>query len=153
MSGKNKKIRGWCNHCGVASYSAHREPNSQEKQEYRKCGIILKPSDRLCNECGEILKPLESITPEEKAMVDMQDWFAEVCRSGKNGPSPGGASAMLGCHRSMIDRLVEMGVLEKSEFSFKGQKLIIISQRSLEKAKENRKQTGNWTGHPVHRGA
>ena len=136
MSGKNKKIRGWCGNCGGASY-----------------GIQQSHGKWICHECGDKLKPLDCISPEEKAMVEMQDWFAEVCRSGKNGPSPGGASAMLGCHRSMIDRLVEMGILEKSEFSFKGQKLIIISQRSLEKAKENRKQTGNWTGHSVHRGA
>ena len=134
MTVKKKKFRGWCINCGTAHYGA--------------------PSNyRVCEVSGEILKPLESITPEEKAMVDMQDWLAEICKSGKNGPSPGGAATELGCHRSMIDRLVGMGILEKSEFSFKGQKLIVISKRSLEIAKENRKKTGNWTGHPVHRGA
>lgn len=85
-------------------------------------------------------------------MVSMQDWFADVCKNEKNGPSPQDAARELGCHRSMIDRLIGLGVLEKSEFGFKGQKLIIISQRSLEKAKENRARTGNWTGFPVRKG-
>lgn len=151
MTGKKKKFRGWCGQCGVASYGVG-NLTSADKKVYKECGVELKPSDRVCRECGTILKPLESITPEEKAMVDMQDWFAKVCKSGKNGPSPGEAAKELGCHRSMIDRLVEMKILEKSEFSFKGQKLIIISKRSLAVAKENRKKTGNWTGHPVHRG-
>ena len=133
MTGKKKRFRGWCINCGTAHYGT-------------------PSNNRICEVSGEILKPLDSITPEEKAMVDMQDWLAAVCKSGKNGPSPGGAAKELGCHRSMIDRLVGMGILEKSEFSFKGQKLIVISKRSLEIAKENRKKTGNWTGHPVHRG-
>ena len=86
-------------------------------------------------------------------MADMQAWFAKVCRSGLNGPSPTMAAEQLGSSRSMIDRLVERKVLEKSEFSFKDRTVVIISRRSLEKAKENRELTGNWTGHPVRRGA
>jgi hypothetical protein len=82
----------------------------------------------------------------------MQDWFEQVCKGGLNGPSPGGAAMALGCHRSMIDKLVGMGVLERSEFDFKGQKLVVISSRSIRKAKENREQTGNWTGFAVRRG-
>jgi hypothetical protein len=106
-----------------------------------------------CRECGDTLKPLSELTDEERAMVDMQAWFAKVCREGHNGPSPIGAAEELQCSRSMIDRLVERGVLEKSEFSFKDRKVVIISRRSIEVAKENRLRTGNWTGHPVRRGA
>jgi hypothetical protein len=99
------------------------------------------------------LKPLSELTEEEKAMVDMQEWFAKVCRNDLNGPSPIGAAEELGCSRSMIDRLVERGVLEKSEFSFKDRKVAIISRGSIGRAKENRLRTGNWTGHPVRRGS
>jgi hypothetical protein len=53
----------------------------------------------------------------------------------------------------MIDRLVERGVLEKSEFRFKDRKVVIISRGSIARAKENRLRTGNWTGHPVRRGS
>ncbi len=90
---------------------------------------------------------------EERAMADMQKWFAKVCQDDLNGPSPIGAAEELCCSRSMIDRLVERGVLEKSEFTFKDRSVIIISRRSILKAKENRLRTGNWTGHPVRRGA
>jgi hypothetical protein len=103
--------------------------------------------------CGDTLKPFSELAEEERAMVDMQEWFAKVCRNRLNGPSPALAAEQLGCSRSMIDRLVERGILEKSEFLFKERSVIIISRRSLEKAKENRSRTGNWTGHPVRRGA
>jgi hypothetical protein len=93
------------------------------------------------------------LSEEERAMADMQEWFAKVCRNDLNGPSPIGAAEELRCSRSMIDRLVERGVLEKSEFSFKDRKVVIISRRSVEVAKENRLRTGNWTGHPVRRGS
>ena len=133
--------RGWCSHCGGASHGVMMHVAK------------MKPSRWWgCRDCGSPLKTLAEMSPEEKAIVEMQDWFANVCRSGLNGPSPQDAARELGCHRSMIDRLIGLGVLEKSEFAFKGQKLIIISQRSLTKAEENRKRTGNWTGFPVRRG-
>jgi hypothetical protein len=53
----------------------------------------------------------------------------------------------------MVDRLVSLGVLEKSKFEFKGQKVVIISRRSVEVARQNRVKTGNWTGSPVRKGA
>jgi len=127
--------RGWCAYCGAAC-----------RRDRSQAGKLV------CSACGSDMVPLDTISAEDRAMVEMQDWFAEVCRNGKNGPSPQDAAKSLGCHRSMVDRLVGMGVLEKSEFCFKGQKLIIISQRSLDTARENRERTGNWTGHPVRRG-
>lgn len=133
-----KSVRGWCSHCGGVSYA--------ERKETRTGGLT-------CQVCGDTLKPLNELSEEEKAMADMQAWFAKVCRNGVNGPSPTMAADQLGCSRSMIDRLVERGILEKSEFSFKDRTVVIISRRSLEKAKENRLRTGNWTGHPVRRGS
>lgn len=132
-----KQKRGWCGNCGDAV-----PWSSSDDVEEGTCGV-----------CGSDLRPLETLTEDERAVVEMQDWFEDVCKRGQNGPSPGGAANMLGCHRSMIDKLVNMGVLERNEFDFKGQKLVVISSRSIEKAKENRKRTGNWTGHPVNRGA
>jgi hypothetical protein len=135
---KSKKaIRGWCTHCGVLSYAAQK-----------------KESDALtCRVCGDDLKPLHKLSEEEKAMADMQEWFSKVCGDDLNGPSPIGAMEELKCSRSMIDRLVERQILEKSEFSFKDRNVVIISKRSIEKAKDNRMRTGNWTGHSVKRGA
>lgn len=129
-----KREKGWCRECGMVAVAARDE------------------DDWLCEVCGCHLIKLSEVTEDEKAVVEMQQWFAGVCRKGLNGPSPGGAASMLGCSRSMIDRLVERGVLERSEFAFKGQKLVIISRRSLETAKQNRDRTGNWTGSPVRRG-
>lgn len=131
-------VRGWCSNCGGISYGVRKG---------------LKSAALSCQMCGDVLKPFSELAEEEKAMFDMQEWFRKVCRSGLNGPSPTMAAEQLGCSRSMIDRLVERGVLEKSEFRFKDRTVVIISRRSFEKAKENRLRTGNWTGHPVRRGA
>lgn len=133
-----KCIRGWCTNCGGVSTADEREANK---------------GNLYCRECGDDLTPLEKASPEQKAMIEMQEWFTKVCKADLNGPSPMEAAEELGCSRSMIDRLVERNVLEKSEFSFKDRKVVIISRRSVEKAKENRLRTGNWTGHPVRRGA
>jgi hypothetical protein len=105
-----------------------------------------------CPRCGSPLKPTGELTAGEKSAMALQAWFAGVSRKGLDGPSPMRAAAELGCSRSMIDRLVERGVLEKNEFAFKDRNIVIISQRSLEQAKQNREHTGNWTGHPVRRG-
>ena len=137
MKAKNA-MRGWCDYCGGLSHAA--------PQEAKAAGLT-------CQMCGGPLKPLSELTEEEKAMADMRAWFAKVCRSDVNGPSPTMAAEELGCSRSMIDRLVERGILEKSEFRFKDRTVVIISRRSLAKAKENRLRTGNWTGHPVRRGS
>ena len=137
MKAKNA-IRGWCANCGGICHAAPLE---------------AKAAGQTCLVCGGPLKPLSELTEEEKAMADMQAWFVKVCRNGVNGPSPTMAAEELGCSRSMIDRLVERGILEKSEFCFKDRTVVIISRRSLAKAKENRLRTGNWTGHPVKRGA
>lgn len=131
-----RQKRGWCNSCGDAV------PWSSEDID-----------EGVCRLCGSNLRPMETLTEDERAVVEMQDWFEDMCKSGRNGPSPGGAANELGCHRSMIDKLVHMEVLERSEFKFKGQLLVFISSRSIKKAKENRERTGNWTGHPVHRGS
>jgi hypothetical protein len=92
--------RGWCSDCGQACYEH-------------------EPGSMICVICGNDMKSLDSISKDDMALVEMQDWFADVCKNGKNGPSPGGAASELGCHRTMIDRLVGMGILEKSEFNFK----------------------------------
>jgi hypothetical protein len=101
---------------------------------------------------GKAKQQTGAMTAGEKEAVALQTWFARVSRNGMDGPSAVAAAAQLGCSRSMIDRLVERDVLERNEFTFKDRLIVIISQRSLERAKENRERTGNWTGHPVRRG-
>jgi hypothetical protein len=105
-----------------------------------------------CPHCGGPLNPVRAATPGEKELMAFQAWFAEILRKGADGPSATAAAAQLGCHRSMIDRLVDRGILERNEFAFKDRSIVAISQRSLERAKQNRERTGNWTGHPVRRG-
>ena len=131
-------IRGWCGFCGSQSFASQKDSAK---------GKLA------CRVCGGPLKPVNELSDDERAMLEMQVWFAKVCKDGLNGPSQMGAAEELDCSRSMIDRLVERGVLEKSEFNFKDRNVVIISKRSIEKAKENRRQTGNWTGHPVSRGS
>lgn len=130
--------RGWCPNCGAA-----RLPDVKP----------AKNGEKVCRDCGDELFPLDLLSEADQAAVKLQDWFANICRRGLNGPSQSEAAKELGCHRTMIDRLVSMGILERNEFNFKGQKLVIISSRSLAIAKDNRKRTGNWTGFPVRKGS
>jgi hypothetical protein len=61
------------------------------------------------------------------------------------GPSPGGAVAELRCERSMIDKLADRGILEKSIYDRDGHYVVMISARSIKKAKENKAKRGKWT--------
>jgi hypothetical protein len=61
------------------------------------------------------------------------------------GPSPGGAVAELHCDRSMIDKLADCGILEKSVHDRDGHYVVMISERSIKKAKENKTKRGKWT--------
>ena len=61
------------------------------------------------------------------------------------GPSPGGAVAELHCERSMIDKLADRGILEKSIYDRDGHYVVMISARSIKKAKENKAKRGKWT--------
>jgi len=45
----------------------------------------------------------------------------------------------------MIDKLVDRGVLEKSMYDGDGFFVVLISQRSLDRARANKTQTGKWT--------
>lgn len=72
-------------------------------------------------------------------------WMDEVRTSRKWGPSPGGAASELHCDRSMIDKLAERGILEKSVYKKDGHYVVMISSRSIKKAKENKQKRGKWT--------
>jgi hypothetical protein len=45
----------------------------------------------------------------------------------------------------MIDKLAERGILEKSVYDRDGYFVVMISERSVEKAKENKAKRGKWT--------
>jgi hypothetical protein len=92
------------------------------------------------------MKPIRLMTDAEGEVAILQKWLGEVAESGLSGPSPGGAAGELGCSRAMIDQLVDAGVLERTEFNGPSAKIILISARSIEKAKRKRKETGTWTG-------
>lgn len=64
---------------------------------------------------------------------------------GKWGPSPGGAAVQLDCDRSMIDKLCDRRILEKSAYRHEGQLIVMISSRSIKKAGENKEKRGKWT--------
>ena len=123
---KTQDLWGWCGQCG------HAYPIQDELRE--------------CDVCGSELIPIEKLSPDQREMFAMDRWFDGVVSGGLNGPSPGGAATALNCSRAMIDKLVDQGVLERTEYIFKDQKIIFISQRSILKAKENKRKHGQWTG-------
>ena len=45
----------------------------------------------------------------------------------------------------MIDKLSDRGILEKSVYKHDGQYIVMISSRSVKKAKENKAKRGKWT--------
>jgi hypothetical protein len=91
------------------------------------------------------MKRKSELRGDEKSAFVFQAWLDEVWQEGKWGPSPGGAASKLQCDRSMIDKLAERGILEKSVYKYDGQYVVMISSRSIAKAKENKEKRGKWT--------
>lgn len=99
----------------------------------------------VCVRCGEDLIPRERLTKDQRRTFDLQSWSDQIGLKGLMGPSPGGAAADLGCHRSMIDKLSDRGILERSVYDKDGYFVVFISDRSIKQAKSNKKRTGKWT--------
>jgi rRNA maturation endonuclease Nob1 len=97
-----------------------------------------------CPDCGERMVASARMNQTQRDAAAFSAWMAKVIDEGKWGQSPGGAAAELKCSRANIDMLVAAGVLERSDYDMMGGKIIIISQRSVEKAKRNKKETGSW---------
>jgi len=91
------------------------------------------------------MRPKGELNRDEKSAFAFQAWLDDVWMNGKWGPSPGGAASELGCERSMIDKLSDRGILDKSVYKHDGQYIVMISTRSIKKAKENKKKRGKWT--------
>ena len=123
-----ERERGWCHECGHADLSASEAPD------------LL-----ICPACGGEMKPLRNLTKTERSMLAFQDWMDDVHKKDMRGPSPGGAVAELHCERSMIDKLADRGILEKSIYDRDGHYVVMISARSIKKAKENKAKRGKWT--------
>lgn len=120
----------WCPEC------EHHEPTS---------GRVFCPVCQKVEGEKVRLKALSDLGPADLQAVHLQAWSREVRRLGLRGLSPGGAASELGCHRSMIDKLVDAGVLEKSVFDERGHFVVYISKQSIDRAKESKLQTGKWT--------
>ncbi len=103
------------------------------------------PDDPWCPRCGGGLVRYEDLPRSERASYRLDAWQREIHDKGLWGPSPGGAASELRCHRSMIDKLSDMGVLEKSVYDKDGFFIVFISRRSIMKAKANKEKTGKWT--------
>ncbi len=125
-------LKGWCNNCGFV----------------RSATDFSEESEMFCEECGDRMKPTTQMSAGERATSRFMEWMSQVADDGKWGLSPGGAAGELKCSRATIDDLVRRGVLEKSEYNADGHHVILISERSILKAKENKKRTGRWTGYP-----
>ena len=123
-----ERERGWCHECGHAETSASEAPD------------LL-----ICPACGGEMKPLRNLTKTERSMLAFQDWMDDLHKKDLWGPSPGGAVAELHCERSMIDKLADRGILEKSIYDRDGHYVVMISARSIKKAKENKAKRGKWT--------
>jgi hypothetical protein len=123
-----ERERGWCSSCGRAY-----QPDED------------RPEELICPACGSTMKPLPNLTRVERSLLNFQDWQDDVYQRGLWGVSPGGAAGGLGCDRSMIDKLAERGILEKSVYDRDGYYVVMISDRSIRKAKENKEKRGKWT--------
>ena len=121
--------RGWCDECGQAHESVEDAP----------------PDTLTCPVCGGEMKALNRLNKTELRAFHFQEWLGEVHDGGKWGPSPGGAASELGCDRSMVDKLAERGILEKSVYDRDGHYVVMISDRSIKKAKANKAKRGKWT--------
>lgn len=114
------------------------------------CGQTSWPSEggdeRVCAACGSELVPREKLPRRLRKIFDFQSWSNGLSLRGLSGFSPGGAASELGCHRTMVDKLADMGVLERSIYNKDGFYVVEISLRSIDKAIENKKKTGKWTG-------
>lgn len=124
-----ERERGWCKECGQAELSNKSAP----------------PDLLICPLCNGEMKSLNNLTRSERAKLAFQDWMDEVHKADKWGPSPGGAASELRCDRSMIDKLAERGILEKSVYDRDGHYVVMISVRSIKRAKENKNKRGKWT--------
>jgi hypothetical protein len=126
---KPERERGWCRECG------HAEPSHES----------AAPGELICPACGGEMKSLDNLTKSERSALAFQEWMDAVHKANKWGPSPGGAASDLRCDRSMIDKLAERGILEKSVYDRDGHHVVLISDRSIKRAKENKKKRGKWT--------
>jgi rRNA maturation endonuclease Nob1 len=126
---KPERERGWCRECG------HAEPSHES----------APPDVLICPACGSEMKSLENLTKSERSALAFQEWMDGLHRADQWGPSPGGAASELRCDRSMIDKLADRGILEKSVYDRDGHHVVIISDRSIKRAKENKKKRGKWT--------
>ena len=132
--GKERKPVAWCRACEFIVYEGARNEVEQ-----------LEASDWECVQCGDKLTPVAQLSPGERVQVRATVWFRNLRALGLHGVSPGGAASKLGCHRTMIDKLAEMGVLEKSVYDRDGIHMVFISERSIARAKESKRKTGKWT--------
>jgi hypothetical protein len=124
-----ERERGWCEECGHAEFSHESAP----------------PDVMICPACGGEMKLLNDLTKSERIALAFQEWMDELHRKDLWGPSPGAAAADLGCDRSMVDKLADRGILEKSVYDRDGHHVVMISNRSIVRAVENKKKRGKWT--------
>lgn len=128
------------------------------------CGRILSNrfnKYRVCRFCGsdaleELNNPSEMELMEAEtnaAEMKMHDWLDELKSKGLWGPGPSVAAFTLGCSRPMVDDLVRDKILERSDYNEQGHKLVVISLRSIIKAKAKKVMTGSYTGRPPGRPA
>ncbi|MBX3358884.1 MAG: hypothetical protein KF745_10695 [Phycisphaeraceae bacterium] len=113
----------------------------------RECERVRRSSDDLdliCSSCGESMVASGKMTQAQREAEKFSKWADDVMERGLWGPSPGGAAGELKCSRAHIDMLVAAGVLERVTYDAGGHFMIMISQRSIEGAKQNKRQTGSW---------
>lgn len=127
--GQARQERFWCAECGEANF-----PHEDSA-----------PDNPICPGCGSEMKELRRLSKTERSLLSFQDWMDDLHKKGLWGPSPGGAVAELGCDRSMIDKLADRGILEKSVYDKDGHYVVMISERSIKKAKQNKAKRGKWT--------
>ena len=81
----------------------------------------------------------------DDALSHLIQWLDWLRKDEKGGPSPSRAADILGCTRPMVNQLVKQGILERSVYEEDGFGIVVISQRSIDSAVENKKKTGCWS--------
>ncbi|MBE3063562.1 MAG: hypothetical protein IMZ69_00915 [Spirochaetes bacterium] len=112
-----------------------------------KCEHAFRGGEKWrCPECGERLEDPSELEGDGEEAVRFAEWSHEVHEKGLWGPSPGGAVQKLDCSRAMIQKLVNMNILEESRYERGGHLVIMISARSIAIAKKNKEERGTYSG-------
>lgn len=144
-------VRAFCKNCEHIHLATELAYLRELKERPSTSGVSFgteydaEENDWACPHCGERMIRFKDLGPGYKSAVKFWLWSREMMDRQLGGPSPGGAAGELECSRAMVDKLVDLGVLERCEYNEDGHRVVMISSRSIEAAKEAKAIRGRWT--------